>query len=80
MAVIKPIEMVKVFSFCDFCEKFNIISDKIAGNDGFDEDLIEEELQKRKNENWLISFVDDRNDEYFLLHKLKIVDKIIIDN
>lgn len=70
MAVLEPIEIIKTFSFEDFCLKFNIISDKIVGKDDFDENLIKEELDKRENEIWFVSFIEDKNDGYFLLYKL----------
>lgn len=43
--------------------------DLVAGDDGCDEELIEQQLQIRNNEKWFITFIDDRNLGYFLLHQ-----------
>ena len=51
MPVINPKIEVKVEHFRVFCYHFNIQTDKIAGNDGFDIELIIDELNKFKDEN-----------------------------
>ena len=70
MAIIKPIKELIINDFNDFCNQFNISSNKIAGDDGCDEELIEKELSKIENQNWLLNFINDRNDGYFILQLL----------
>jgi hypothetical protein len=70
MAVIIPKIEVKVEHFRDFCNQFNVQTDKIAGNDGYDIELIIEELNKIKDENWIVNFIDDRQDGYFKLQRI----------
>ena len=67
MSIIIPIKDIKVSDFNDFCYDFKIISDKIAGDNGTDEELIIEELDKITNQKWLVNFVDDNRDGYFRL-------------
>ena len=69
MPLTKPIKTIRVDNFCDFCQVFEIETDLVAGDDGCDEELIEQQLQIRNNEKWFITFIDDRNLGYFLLHQ-----------
>ena len=72
MSLIKPIKKIKVSSFNDFLNKFNLSSDKIAGEDECDEVLILEKLAKRNDEKWLVDFVDDdKVDGYFVLYLIE---------
>jgi hypothetical protein len=68
MSIIKPIKTIKVQDFVEFCQVFDIKSDLVGGDDGFDIELIENELNKRLSEKWFIVFVDNKNGGYFLLH------------
>lgn len=67
MAVLIPKEEIEVDDFREFCDTFNIKSKKIAGEDGTDEELIIQELEKLDNENWLVNYIDDKIDGYFRL-------------
>lgn len=67
MAVLVPIKEIEVADFNEFCETFNIKTEAIAGNNGSDDELIIEELNKLENENWVVNFICDRMDGYFRL-------------
>ena len=67
MAVIRSINEIKVSDFKNFCVYFGIKTNKKAGKDGFDEELILGELNKIPNEKWGLNFIDDSRDGYFLL-------------
>ena len=69
MSVITPKHEVQVEGFREFCEYFKIKTKKRAGDDGYDLELIIEELNKIQNENWIVNFIDDRRDGYFRLQK-----------
>ena len=71
MPSIKPIKEIIVNDFNHFCEKFKIKTSKIAGDNGCDDELIMEELDKISNQNWLVSFVDNNRDGYFKLILIK---------
>jgi hypothetical protein len=65
MAVLIPKEEIEVSDFNDFCFELNINSDYIAGEDGTDEELIIMELNKIKNKNYVLNYIDDNRDGYF---------------
>ena len=65
MALLIPIEQIEVSDFNEFCNLFNINSELIAGENGTDEELIIEELNKISNKNFVLNFIDDRIDGYF---------------
>ena len=67
MSLVKPLKEVNVESFNDFCSKFNYKTDKVAGDDGYDIELIEEVLGQIPHEKWLVNFIEDREDGYFKL-------------
>lgn len=71
MSIINSLEKIKVSSFLEFCNVFDIKPIKEGGRDGFDEDLIKEELIKIPNQKWLLNFIDNRRDGYFLLQLLE---------
>lgn len=71
MTLISPLKKIEVKSFIDFCEKFNIKSEEIAGDNGTDQELIESELNKILDKKWLINFFDDAEDGYFLCQQIK---------
>jgi hypothetical protein len=71
MAVLIPIEQFEISDFNEFCEIFKINSDKIAGDDGTDQELIIEELEKIYNKKFVVNFIDNRNDGYFRLQVFK---------
>lgn len=71
MAVIYPNEEFKVSDFMDFCKCFNIFSLKIQGENGTDEELIIEELNKIKNKKYTVAFIDDKNDGYFKIQEFE---------
>ena len=69
MAVIKPLNIFKVATFDDFCIQFKISSNIVAGENETDEELIAHQLETYNNR-WLINFIEDRNDGYFLLQEI----------
>lgn len=71
MSVVNSLKKIEVCSFSEFCKVFEIDTIKEGGKDGFDEDLIIEELIKIPNQDWLVTFIDNRKDGYFLLQLLK---------
>ena len=71
MAVIFPIEEIEVSDFNDFCEKFQIISSKIAGDDGNDEELILYELNKIFNKKFVLNFINDFREGYFRIQQFE---------
>lgn len=70
MPVVKPVREIVVNDFKSFCDTFNIKSAKISGNDGNDEELIIEELNKIKNQKWIIEFIEDFEDGFFQLKEI----------
>lgn len=60
-----------VNDFREFCDTFNIISNKEAGKDGSDEELIFEELEMIENQKWLINFVENKTDGYFKIQLIE---------
>lgn len=70
MAVVEPIKEIKVNNFKHFCEVFNIKSDKVAGNDDYDVELIVEELNKINNQKWIINFIENSEDGFFHLKEI----------
>jgi hypothetical protein len=66
--ILNKIKTIQVGGFSDFCHKFKIKTDKIAGDDGCDEELIEEELNKIKNQDWIVVYFEDSNVGYFELY------------
>ncbi|RKE94870.1 hypothetical protein [Ichthyenterobacterium magnum] len=70
MAIIKPNRVFRVNTFIEFCIKFKINSDLIAGENGTDEELIKEQLSTYNKNLWLINFINDRNDGFFLLQEI----------
>lgn len=72
MAVVFPLKQIEFDSFIDFCRYFKIVSSKIVGLNGTDEELIIEELQKFNNERWIINFIDNKNEGYFILQQLEM--------
>lgn len=74
MAVIKPLETTTVADFNEFCEVFSIETDKVAGEDGADQELIEYILAnelKFSEQEYLIQFVDDNADGKFHIHLMR---------
>jgi hypothetical protein len=71
MAVLVPKKEFEVCDFRMFCNTFNINSKKCAGDDGTDEELLIEELNKIKDDKWLINFIDNRNNGYFRLQLIE---------
>lgn len=71
MSIINPIKTIKVDGFDEFCKVFKIKTKLVAGDDGSDDELIAYFLSKknRNGEKWFITFIDDRNLGYFLLHQ-----------
>lgn len=67
MVVINSKEKIKVLNFREFCDTFRINSSLEGGDDGFDVDLMEDELNKIENQKWLINYIDDNNEGYFIL-------------
>lgn len=67
MSVLKYIKEIEVSDFNEFCDVFEIETLLEAGNDGTDEELIIEELEKIENEKWVVNFIDNRIDGYFRL-------------
>jgi len=67
MTVIKPIKIIEVDHYKSFCEVFDIKTTKVAGINETDEELITEELNKIKNQNWIVNFIDNRKDGFFQL-------------
>jgi hypothetical protein len=67
MAIINPTLKIEVEDYNDFCNKFKINTDLIAGIDGADEELINRELEKNKSQNWNINFMDNKSGGYFVL-------------
>lgn len=67
MAIINPTLKIEVEDYNDFCNKFKINSDLIAGIDGADEELINRELEKNKSQNWNINFIDNKSGGFFVL-------------
>ncbi|MBI2257282.1 MAG: hypothetical protein HYU67_00095 [Flavobacteriia bacterium] len=65
MAILLPIEIIEISNFNEFCKIFKINSEKFAGDDGTDEELIIKELNKISNKNFILNFIDDRNTGYF---------------
>jgi len=72
MALIEPINEIKVSSFDEFCSVFDITTNMIAGDNGTDEELIKDELNKL-NTKWTINFIDTKEDGYFLLQQLFLI-------
>ena len=70
MAIVVPNKEIKVNNFERFCEVFNIKSSKVAGNDGYDEELIIEELNKIINQKWIVNFTEDSEDGFFHLREI----------
>lgn len=71
MAIIKPIKQIEIETFREFCSVFKVTTHKIAGENGTDEELIIEELNKDSKTSWLINFIETRQDGYFLLQQIK---------
>ena len=71
MSVIIPKKLLKVSTFHEFCTEFNIKTHKKAGEYGFDEELIVEELDKIKHQKWIVNFINDRNDGYFIVQQIE---------
>lgn len=71
MTIIKPIKEIEFRDFKEFCYLFNINTNKIAGDDGTDEELILEEIEKFGNSKWLLNFIDNRFDGYFILQQIE---------
>lgn len=71
MAVLIPIKEIEVSDFNEFCKKFQIISSKIAGDDGTDEELIIRELNKISNKTFVLNFIDDSRDGYFRIQQFE---------
>ncbi len=71
MAIVNPILKIEVQDYYDFCNKFKINTNLLAGEDGADEELINRELNKNESQNWIINFIDNNSDGYFLLQLLK---------
>ncbi|MDC1068730.1 hypothetical protein OAQ99_06200 [Candidatus Kapabacteria bacterium] len=67
MAVLLPISVTEVSGLDEFCAKFDINSKYIAGDDGTDEELIILELNKIYNKKFVLNFIEDRTDGYFLI-------------
>ncbi len=67
MSVIKELKQIEVDDFKHFCEVFDINSLNKAGENGCDEELINEELDKIANEKWVVNFIDNNRDGYFRL-------------
>ena len=67
MALITPLKEINVAGFHEFCSSFNIKSDKKAGINGYDQELIEEEIGKLKNEKWIVNFIENNRDGFFHL-------------
>jgi hypothetical protein len=65
MSVLIPIEEIEVSDFNDFCKKFEIKPLKIAGDDGTDEELIIEELNKIRDKKFVLNYIDNRIDGFF---------------
>ena len=70
MALIIPIKTIKIATFHEFCSYFKITTNLIAGDDGTDIELIEDELRKLPNTKWLVDFVDTNEDGYFLIKQI----------
>ena len=70
MTLINPIKKIRITSFTEFCTIFNITTNLVAGDDGTDEELIINELNKFTNTKWIMNFVDTKEDGYFLLQQL----------
>ncbi len=70
MPIIEPVESITVRTFSDFCRVFSIKTKLKGGDDGFDEELIRDYLEKRDNYKWIINFIDDKCDGYFLIQRL----------
>jgi hypothetical protein len=71
MAVIIPKKEFEVDDFRGFCLAFDIISNENAGENGTDEELILEELEKREGEKWIVNFIDNRIDGFFKLQLIE---------
>lgn len=71
MPVINPTETIEVYDFSDFCDKFEIVSKYNVGDDGTDEELIVEELNKIKKMKFIINFIEDRADGYFRIQRFE---------
>lgn len=69
MAIIESVESFAVISFNEFCEVFSYKTKLKGGEDGFDEELIRDYLEK-DNQNWIINFIENKYDGYFLIQKL----------
>lgn len=70
MALIRPQQVYIVNSYYDFWQEFfGGNTPKEAGEDGTDQELIEEVLQQMKDAEYTCLFVDDRRDGYFVIQK-----------
>ncbi|MCX6146130.1 MAG: hypothetical protein NTW25_02615 [Candidatus Kapabacteria bacterium] len=70
MSVIKVIKQIEVDDFRNFCDVFNIKTTMIAGDNGSDEELIIEELDKITNQKWVVNFINNNSDGYFRLQMM----------
>lgn len=71
MPVLIPIEEIEVLDFKEFCSTFEIETLKIAGNDGTDEELIIEELNKIRDKKFVLNYIDNRIDGFFRIQEFQ---------
>jgi hypothetical protein len=65
MAVLKLKSEIECSDFNEFCDLFEINSEFVAGENGTDEELILEELNKIKDTKFVLTFFDNKNGGYF---------------
>lgn len=71
MPIIEPKETIIVDSYNDFCNRYEIKSENIVGDDGCDEELIIRDLNKLYGDNnWIINFIENNSDGYFLIQSI----------
>ena len=63
---VESLKTIEVADFKEFLDEFDLYSDKVAGDDGTDEELIKEVLEDVSGK-WLVTFVDDGRDGFFRL-------------
>ena len=71
MTIIKPLQEIECSDFREFCDYFNINTNKIAGDNGTDEELIIEEIEKITNQKWILNFINTKYDGYFRLQLIE---------
>ncbi|MEZ4724679.1 MAG: hypothetical protein R2863_08500 [Candidatus Kapaibacterium sp.] len=70
MALIHAIDSIEISTFKEFCEVFSIKTEFKSGKDGCDQELIEYYLNRIEHQNWLVNYVYNHNDGYFLLQRV----------